>query len=86
MLNIVTGSEGFPQAVLIRAVKGFTGPGRVTKVLGVNGSHNGEDITTSGVLWIEDSVSVSCIQKPRVGIDYAGEPWKSIPWRFIAVG
>jgi DNA-3-methyladenine glycosylase len=23
---------------------------------------------------------------PRIGIDYAGEPWVSVPWRFVAAG
>ncbi len=33
MLNIVTGMENDPQAVLIRGLKGCTGPGRVSKLL-----------------------------------------------------
>ena len=32
MLNIVTGMENDPQAVLIRGLKGCTGPGRVSKL------------------------------------------------------
>ncbi len=23
---------------------------------------------------------------PRIGIDYAGEPWTSVPWRFVVAG
>ncbi len=84
MMNIVTGNEGVPQALLIRGLKGFNGPGRLTKELGINGTHNGEDIATSDLIWIEDPGTVSeFIQKPRVGIDYSDEPWKSIPWRYI---
>ena len=33
MLNVVTGSEGRPEAVLIRGVEGAEGPGRLTKLL-----------------------------------------------------
>ena len=33
MLNIVTGEKDFPQAVLIRGVTEFSGPGRLTKSL-----------------------------------------------------
>jgi len=38
MLNIVTGEEGYPAAVLIRGTEAFNGPGRLTKGLGVTGS------------------------------------------------
>ena len=33
LLNVVTGPEGCPQAVLIRGVEGYPGPGRLTKAL-----------------------------------------------------
>jgi DNA-3-methyladenine glycosylase len=36
MLNIVTGQENCPQAVLIRGVKNFPGPGKLTKSLGID--------------------------------------------------
>lgn len=84
MLNIVTGNEGHPQAVLIRALEGFGGPGKLTKELRINGSHNGLNITQSGAIWVEDTrTNCELIAKPRVGIDYAGEPWKSMPWRYV---
>ena len=35
MLNIVSGSENDPQAVLIRCCEGFEGPGKLTKELGI---------------------------------------------------
>ena len=39
MLNIVTGEENEPEAVLIRACEGkFGGPGKLTKALGITGS------------------------------------------------
>jgi DNA-3-methyladenine glycosylase len=84
MMNIVTGPENHPQAVLIRGVSAFSGPGRVTRGLGIDRSFNGEDLTTSPRIWLEDNgyrppVSAT----PRIGIDYAGEPWVSKPWRFI---
>ena len=37
MLNIVTGTEDRPQAVLIRACEGADGPGKLTKALPVTG-------------------------------------------------
>lgn len=84
MMNIVTGPENHPQAVLIRGVSGFAGPGRVTKALGIDRSYNGEDLTTSERIWIEDKgFHPELLQGPRVGIGYAGEPWISKPWRFM---
>jgi DNA-3-methyladenine glycosylase len=39
MLNVVAGKGNDPQAVLIRGLHGCNGPGRVTKVLGIDGSY-----------------------------------------------
>ena len=84
MLNIVTGAAEDPQAVLIRGVRQYTGPGRVTKGLGIDGTFNREDLASSGRIWIEDTgFRPALIAGPRVGLDYAGEPWISKPWRFI---
>lgn len=83
MLNIVTGMENDPQAVLIRGLKGCSGPGRVSRLIGIDRSFYGEDLTTSARIWIEDQgLTPAYITGPRIGIDYAGEPWKSMPWRF----
>jgi DNA-3-methyladenine glycosylase len=88
MLNIVTGKEGDPQAVLIRAVEGISGPGRVTKALGIDRSYNAENLSTSPRIWIERRLSsagthVQYTSTPRIGIDYAGPFWKLKPWRFL---
>ena len=83
LLNIVTGREGDASAVLIRGLKGITGPGRVGKLLQLDRSFYGEDLTTSGRIWIEESdIKITYGAAPRIGIDYAGEPWKSKNWRF----
>ncbi|MCU0377312.1 MAG: DNA-3-methyladenine glycosylase [Bacteroidales bacterium] len=84
MMNVVTGPAEYPQAVLIRGAGQFTGPGRVTKGIGIDGSFNEEDITSSDKIWIEDrGLQPSVTAGPRVGINYAGEPWVSKPWRFM---
>jgi DNA-3-methyladenine glycosylase len=84
MMNIVTGEKDNPQAVLIRSVEPFTGPGRVTKGMGINGTFNGADLTSSERIWVEDNgCKPSITACPRVGINYAGEPWISMPWRFM---
>lgn len=85
MLNIVTGKKDDASAVLIRGIQKITGPGRVGKTLQLDKSFYGEDLWDSNKIWIEDSkITYRYITAPRVGIDYAGEPWISIPWRFIA--
>jgi len=84
MMNIVTGPVDYPQAVLIRGAASFMGPGRVTRNMGIDGSFNGEDLTTSARIWVEDKgYRPELSTGPRVGINYAGEPWVSKPWRFI---
>lgn len=82
LLNIVTGPEGHPQAVLIRGVEGIDGPGRVGRELELDRSFWGESIEGEQ-LWVEDSAEQpDFVTAPRVGVDYAGE-WKDTPWRFI---
>lgn len=84
MMNIVTGAKDDPQAVLIRGASCYSGPGRVTRGIGTDGSFNGEDLTLSEKIWLEDTGRKPLLKAgPRVGIDYAGEPWISKPWRFI---
>jgi DNA-3-methyladenine glycosylase len=85
MLNIVTGQAGSPQAILVRGLKNLSGPGILTRGLGIDKSYHGEDLVTSPRIWLEDSGEKPLVmQKPRVGINYAGEPWVSHAWRFIS--
>jgi DNA-3-methyladenine glycosylase len=83
MLNIVTGQENNPQAVLIRGVENIPGPGRLTKSFGIDRSFYGEDLVISERIWFEDNGFVPIVKiGERIGIDYAGEPWKSKLWRY----
>ena len=83
MLNIVTGRENNPEAVLIRGIEGFDGPGKLTRELEIDGSYYGEHLCTSERIWLAANDSVCTYHTtPRIGIDYAGEPWVSKPWRF----
>ena len=83
MLNIVTGETNIPQAVLIRGVENYPGPGKLTKFLGIDKSFYGEDLITSDRIWIENpGITYKIKNGPRIGIDYAGEYWKTRPWRY----
>ncbi len=84
MLNIVTGNENEPAAVLIRGVENISGPGRVGKSLQLDKSFYGENLILSSRIWIEDlNREIKYETSHRIGIDYAGEPWISKPWRYL---
>jgi len=87
MLNVVTGSEGRPEAVLIRGVEGADGPGRLTKLLDIDRSLNREDLVASNRLWLEsDGSRVRYTASPRVGIAYATVRDQKRKWRFTLAG
>jgi DNA-3-methyladenine glycosylase len=84
MLNVVTAVYDVPQAVLIRGIEGFNGPGKLARELGINRSFYGLDLVTSNRIWIEDDTyKPPVITGPRIGIDYAGLPWTEKEWRFM---
>jgi DNA-3-methyladenine glycosylase len=87
MLNLVVGPKDSPAAVLIRGVDGFSGPGRLTKGLGIGRGLNGAEADELSGLWIEDRgvrVLKSGVRAtPRIGVDFAGPVWAAKPWRFI---
>jgi DNA-3-methyladenine glycosylase len=65
-----------------------SGPGKLTKSLGIDRSFNGKFLL-NGEVWIEDlgkKISNKDIEAtPRIGIDYAGDD-ASLPWRFTIKG
>lgn len=84
MLNIVTGEEDNPQAVLIRGVEKYPGPGKLTKSFGIDRSFYGEDLEISERIWFEETGFSPVIKTGlRIGIDYAGEYWRTRPWRYF---
>ncbi|MGH7219770.1 MAG: DNA-3-methyladenine glycosylase [Nitrospiraceae bacterium] len=88
-LNVVTEREGFPSAVLIRAIEIdgelIDGPGRLCRALQIDRRLNRVDLTTGESLWFEDRGVLMARgdvgAHPRIGVDYAGE-WVKKPWRF----
>lgn len=64
------------------------GPGKICIALAINKALNEADLCTPEAgLYVEKGVSIpdSCVTTgPRVGLNNVPEPWKSIPWRFMA--
>ena len=54
MLNVVTGPLGFPAAVLIRSVEGISGPGRLTRSIGISGNLNGKAANKKTGVWFSE--------------------------------
>lgn len=64
------------------------GPAKLTVAFGIDFHQNKIDLTqTDAGLWIEPGIAISetsVTSAPRVGLYSVPEPWKSIPWRFVA--
>lgn len=87
LLNVVTGEEGDPQAVLIRGLEGLTGPGRLTKAFSITLAENRLDLVNSAELWLEDDGYRPGVQtSPRIGIGYATQEDQARLWRFTSAG
>jgi DNA-3-methyladenine glycosylase len=88
LLNLVTESEGFPAAVLIRAGEpNAKGPGLLCRELAITREQHGADITTAGPLRVElgGAPNEEIVTTTRIGISYAGE-WANKPLRFYLKG
>lgn len=85
MLNLVTGPAERPSAILIRGVEGISGPGRLTRALGITRRWNTLPAAPATGLWLEDDgwhpKRTEVRATARIGVDYAGE-WAEKPWRF----
>lgn len=64
------------------------GPAKLCQAFNIDGSLNGYDLCQpNGVLYIKAELTIpdSCVTSgPRVGLNNVPEPWKSLPWRFLA--
>lgn len=84
LLNIVCEKEGYPAAVLLRGTLEVSGPGRLTKKLGIDGKLNRKMATFENGLWFEEGKGdiPKILSGPRVGVEYAGDYWAGKPYRF----
>lgn len=86
-MNIVTEHEGFPAAVLIRAVYipsdpplHLDGPGKLCRHMGITREYNHIDMTQSDYFYVEYSdTSPKFNATPRIGIRQG----KELLWRFV---
>ena len=93
-VNVVTGGEGLPSAVLLRAgepvegcLHGPRGPGNLCRALAIRReAHNGQDLS-GPALFVEDAPRPSerVVATPRVNVHYAGA-WAGRPWRYLLEG
>ncbi len=84
-LKPLTGIDGMLERAKTNSIKRITsGPGKLTKALGISRKLNGQSLKGSEI-WIEDQgitmARQHVVSSPRIGIDYAGED-ALLPWRF----
>ena len=86
MLNIVTGKNNYPSAVLLRGAGSYVGPALLTKALRVKGTFNGKIVSRKSKLWFEKGIRVrpaDFLRTPRIGVPYAGPVWSKKLYRFV---
>lgn len=93
-LNVVTEKEGYPAAVLIRALEPIKnisartqGPGLLCRALEIDKAFNGYDLLSKD-FYIAESTNENItriIKRPRIGINYAGH-WAKRLLRFYLAG
>ncbi len=100
LVRAVEPLEGVDAMRLVRTAHGrrtvpdmrlAAGPGLVALAFGVDRSLTGLDLCDGASALRLESVpdgaaTPEVVTTPRVGIGYAGEPWVSVPWRFLVAG
>lgn len=75
----------------IKAARLAAGPGLVARAFDVDRRHAGLDLCDpASSLRLEarppDEPEPDVRTTPRIGVANAGEPWASVPWRFVVAG
>jgi len=88
-LQPMGGEAYMMQRMKTKSLKRITsGPGKLTKALGIDRKMNGIDLIGNQV-WVEEDDFVikrgGILKSPRIGIDYAGKD-ALLPWRFTMEG
>jgi DNA-3-methyladenine glycosylase len=93
LIRAVSPSRGLETIMKRRAIKTLkpqltSGPGVVSRALGITRSYNGLDLLGErSPVRLEVTESLVHPSKigasPRIGIDYAGPEWSEKPWRFF---
>jgi DNA-3-methyladenine glycosylase len=93
-MNAVTGADGSPSAVLLRAAEPIegclhstTGPGNLCRALAIlREAHNGLDLE-GDELFVEEGPAPRerIVASPRVNVGFAGG-WAEKPWRYTLQG
>ena len=88
-LEPLAGQSVMQERMNVKSLNKITsGPGKLTKALGIDRKHNGLFLRNDEI-WIEEGTSPirakNILASPRIGIDYAGEDAK-LPWRFTLKG
>jgi len=92
MFNIVGGTVGDAQAVLMRGAEGLdgweadlTGPGKLAKAFGITRKDNGMDLSGDDLFIVDDpEYRPRIVRTKRIGVDYA-KRWKDRLLRFLDV-
>jgi len=94
MFNTVTWRDGYPSALLVRAIEplhgfegGSDGPGKLSRIMEIDRRFDGAPLDGDALFIARGQrVPADAIRTgPRVGVDYAGE-WASRPWRYWIAG
>ena len=82
LIQIAARRKGRPQA------EWCNGPAKLCQAMAIDGQLNGADLTApGGELWIEPGQPIAAElihTSPRIGIHNVPDPWRSLPWRFVA--
>ncbi|KPL77019.1 hypothetical protein ADN00_10650 [Ornatilinea apprima] len=92
LLRAIWPQEGLEQIAARRPgvarARWCDGPAKLCRALQIDGQQNGASLLSAGgELWIEHGLPLpdEWVQtSPRIGIQSTPEPWRSIPWRFVA--